>query len=114
MTNEIHVAAVILLGWITNIVERPPEDGPRGNVWFRTNVISAVVKFTPSGFATTTNVVPVATNTVRLTIVSEPVTEIAPATNGPAWDKNTASENWKSRTYPWVIPATNNPSERKP
>lgn len=39
MTNTLS-ALIISATWLTNSIERPPEDGPQGNVWYRTNIAS--------------------------------------------------------------------------
>jgi len=73
MTNELIIATMVMVSYVTNIIERVPENGPRGNTWYRTNVISAVIELTPPGLPAVTNTVAVATNVMRLSIVSESV-----------------------------------------
>ncbi len=63
------VARPAISGWITNHIV-PSGDGPRGRVWYHTNIISRI-EILRTLDSTITNAIPVETNLSRFTILEE-------------------------------------------
>ncbi len=76
MTNTNAISVVLISAvWLTNYIETPP--APRGNCWYRTNIVSVETRTAVVGAGMIahyqTNRMVVGTNTTRLRIIEEPL-----------------------------------------